>query len=253
MPSHHSHLSAIPIDDDIRLAALDEIDLRDAKPTVTVVIPTLNEAENIAWVLSRMPDWVDDIVVVDGHSTDNTIDVVLRHRPEARIVHQNHRGKGNALRCGFDAAHGDVIVMLDGDGSTDPAEIPRFIAALRTGADFAKGTRFVSGGGSADITPMRSCGNKVLTSMVNQLWGSKFSDLCYGYNAFWRRCLPQLNPDSHGFEVETLLALRALRHDLKVVEVPSYEGNRRSGVSNLNARRDGIRVLRTIMAERLRP
>lgn len=91
------------------------------------------------------------MVIVDGHSTDDTVAVALRHRPDATIVMQDRKGKGNALACGFKAATGDITVMLDADGSTDPAEIPRFVAALTNGFDFAKGTRFVTGGGSDDI------------------------------------------------------------------------------------------------------
>jgi hypothetical protein len=143
--------------------------------------------------------------------------------------------------------------MLDADGSTDPTEIPRFVAALLAGADFAKGSRFIAGGGSADITRIRRLGNWGLAKVVNGFWGGRYSDLCYGYNAFWRRCLPLINPDCGGFEVETLINIRAARTGLRVFEVPSFEHDRRHGVSNLNARRDGMRVLRTILAERVRP
>jgi glycosyltransferase involved in cell wall biosynthesis len=170
-----------------------------------------------------------------------------------RIITQDGRGKGNALACGFRAATGDIIVMLDADGSTDPSEIPRFVAALLDGADFAKGTRFVTGGGSADITPTRRLGNRVLSGLVNAMWSVDYSDLCYGYNAFWKRALNDVSPDCNGFEVETLINIRAAKSCLKVVEVPSYEALRLSGQSNLNARRDGIRVLRTIVAERIKP
>jgi len=146
-----------------------------------------------------------------------------------------------------------VIVMLDGDGSTDPAEIPRFVAALLAGADFAKGSRFLTGGGSADITRIRRLGNAVLAGAVNRLWGVRYSDLCYGYNAFWSRCVPAVSAECRGFEVETLMNIRVARAGLDVVEVPSFERSRRFGVSNLDARRDGMRVLRTIVAERIRP
>jgi glycosyltransferase involved in cell wall biosynthesis len=150
-------------------------------------------------------------------------------------------------------ARGDIIVMLDADGSTDPAEIPRFVAALITGADVAKGTRFVTGGGSSDITLTRRLGNRMLSGLVNSLWNTNYSDLCYGYNAFWRRCLPEILADCNGFEVETLMNIRMARSNLRVVEVPSFERDRLHGTSNLRATRDGLRVLRTIMAERLRP
>lgn len=222
-------------------------------PTVSVVIPTLNEAENIGDVLSRLPGWIDQVIVVDGHSTDGTPEAVRAICPDAEILTQSGKGKGNALAMGFAAARGDIIVMLDADGSTDPGEIPRFVAALRTGADFAKGTRFVTGGGSSDFTLLRKLGNKVLGFLVNRLWDVSFSDLCYGYIAFWRHCLPSLHVDVPGFEVETLLNIKAARAGLTIVEVPSFEANRLSGISNLNARRDGIRVLRTIAAERIRP
>lgn len=224
-----------------------------ARVSVSVVIPTLNECDNLEHVFARIPVGIHELIIVDGFSTDGTPDRVRELRPDARVVNQTRRGKGNALATGFWAATGDIVVMLDADGSTDPAEIPRFVAALLTGADFAKGTRFVTGGGSADITAIRRLGNWALTSVVNQLWSVDYSDLCYGYNAFWRRHLPDIVPDCNGFEVETLINIRAAKAKLRIVEVPSFEADRMHGLSNLNARRDGMRVLRTIVAERIRP
>jgi glycosyltransferase involved in cell wall biosynthesis len=224
-----------------------------SRVAVSVVIPTLNEAENLPKVFKRIPPEIFELIVVDGNSTDGTPDLARALWPGVRIVHQTGKGKGNALAAGFWVARGDIIVMLDADGSTDPAEIPRFVAALLTGADFAKGTRFVTGGGSADITRVRRMGNWALASLVNRLWKVDYSDLCYGYNAFWRRHLPHVVPDCTGFEVETLINIRAARAKLRIVEVPSFESHRMHGISNLNARRDGIRVLRTILAERIRP
>jgi len=220
---------------------------------VSVVIPTLNEANNLPHVFERMPSYVAEIILVDGDSTDGTVDVARQLWPGVTVIKQRGKGKGNALACGFWAAKGDIIVMLDGDGSTDPAELPRFVAALLAGADFAKGTRFIAGGGSTDITLVRHFGNWALAKTVNVLWGGRYSDLCYGYNAFWRRCLPFIAPYCEGFEVETLINIRAARAHLRVHEVPSFEYHRRHGVSNLDARRDGVRVLRTIVAERVRP
>jgi glycosyltransferase involved in cell wall biosynthesis len=168
-----------------------------------------------------------------------------------RVVQQTRRGKGNALRCGFAACRGDIIVMLDVDGSTSGAEIPRFVAALRDGADFAKGSRFLRGGGSVDITRLRRVGNWGLTCLVNVLFGTRYTDLCYGYNAFWRRCLAHIRLDCDGFEVETLIPMRIAQARLRIREVPSLEGQRIHGVSNLNAWRDGGRILKTILSERL--
>ncbi|WP_261574393.1 glycosyltransferase family 2 protein [Frankia gtarii] len=229
------------------------------RPTVSVIIPTLNEARNLAHVFARLPADVE-IVVVDGRSTDGTVEVARRLRPDVVVVNQTRRGKGNALASGFAAATGSIIVMLDADGSADPGEIDAYVSALVLGADFAKGSRFCAGGGSGDITRLRALGNRILNGLVNLLIGSRYTDLCYGYNAFWRRCLPVLEMDpgpsdsvkrwGDGFEIETLINMRVALAGLRVVEVPSYEHHRIHGVSNLNAVSDGMRVLRTILVER---
>ncbi|MGU3499007.1 glycosyltransferase family 2 protein [Mycobacterium sp. C31M] len=228
------------------------------RPTVTVVIPTRNEARNLPYVAKRMPA-VDQIVVVDGDSVDNTVEVARQLWPEAVIVNQTRRGKGNALACGFEESTCDIVVMIDADGSTDPAEIPDFVAALVSGADFAKGSRFTSAGGSDDITRLRRFGNKGLNWLVNQLFDTSFTDLCYGYNAFWRHHLAVLDlPPTRvdaaqwgdGFEIETVINVRVARNGLKITEVSSFEGKRIYGRSNLNAVTDGLRVLRTIGRER---
>jgi glycosyltransferase involved in cell wall biosynthesis len=223
-----------------------------AAPIITVVMPTLNEAANLPHVLTRMPDIVDEIVLVDGHSIDDTVAVARSIRPEIRVVFQDRRGKGNALACGFAAASGDIIVMLDADGSTDPAEIPRFVEALLDGADFAKGSRYAPGGHSYDITATRALGNRVLSGTVNLLFRTSYTDLCYGYNAFWRHCLPHLDVTCDGFEVETLINVRLVGSGLRVTEVASVEHPRLYGTSKLRTARDGLRVLRTIVVERLR-
>jgi glycosyltransferase involved in cell wall biosynthesis len=222
-------------------------------PRVSVVIPARNEARNIPFVLARLPDGLHEVILVDGHSNDNTVGVASRCRPDIRVVCQRGHGKGNALACGFAAARGDLIVALDADGSTDPAEIPRFVQALRRGADFAKGSRFAPGGGSADITTLRRGGNLALVCLVNVLFRTRYTDLCYGFNAFWASCLPKLEVNCDGFEVETLLNLRAARSGLKVAEVPSFERPRLHGLSNLRAWPDGVRVLRTVLSEYLSP
>ena len=229
------------------------------QPRVSVVIPTLNEARNLEHVFAAFPVGLHEVILVDGHSVDGTPDVARRLRPDVRVITQTRTGKGNALACGFAAATGDIIVMIDADGSTDPAEIPRFVAALTAGADFAKGSRFAPGAGSADITPLRKLGNRLLGLAVNVMYGTRYSDLCYGYNAFWARVAPvfALQAESpgqqrvwgDGFEIETILNLRASAAGLAITEVPSYEYARIHGTSNLRTIRDGQRVLRTILTE----
>ena len=201
-----------------------------------MVIPTLNEARNLPHVFSRLPAGLHEVIVVDGHSVDDTLAAARLLRPDVRIITQNRRGKGNALACGFAAATGDIIAMVDGDGSADPAEIPRFVSALLDGADYAKGSRFTAGGGSSDITRLRRAGNRVLNGLVNVLCRTRYSDLCYGFNAIWRHHVPVLGLDAEsaapadgtrlwgdGFEVETLMNIRVARAGLAVKEVASFE------------------------------
>jgi glycosyltransferase involved in cell wall biosynthesis len=236
----------------LELERSDQADVVAIAPSVSVVVPTKNEAKNLPYVFARMPKWVHEVVLVDACSTDGTVEVARVLWPDVVVIHQQGKGKGNALLEGFNACTGEITVMLDADGSTDPAEIPRFVAALRTGGDFAKGTRFITGGGSADITPTRRLGNRVLSGLVNSMYKTSYTDLCYGYNAFWTSQRDAIRVDCAGFEVETLINIRIAKAGLKVVEVPSFEDQRVFGESNLNAVRDGFRVLRTIFEEHRR-
>lgn len=225
-----------------------------ARPTVSVVIPALNEAENLPYVLRDIPtDYVDEVILVDGHSTDETVAVARAIMPDIRVIEQPGKGKGDALRVGFAAATGDIIVAIDADGSTDPREIPAYVGALLAGADYVKGSRFLQGGGTDDMPLYRQAGNWGLTLLVRILFGGKYTDLCYGYNAFWRHVLPLLALDADGFEIETLMNIRALRAGLKVAEVCSFEAPRIHGEGRLRAIPDGWRVLKTIVRERFHP
>jgi glycosyltransferase involved in cell wall biosynthesis len=218
------------------------------RPRVSVVIPTLNEAANLPHVLPRIPLWVAEIILVDSHSTDRTVEVARQLVPDIVVLEQERLGKGAALRSGFAAARGDIIVTLDADGSTDPAEIPAFVGALLGGADFVKGSRFAQGGGTDDMEWYRRLGNWGLLQLVRWRFGGRFTDLCYGYNAFWRHVLPYMNlGGSDGFEIETSMNIQAFRARLTVREVASQEFRRLTGKSKLRTIPDGWRVLKTII------
>lgn len=237
-----------------------------SRPTISVVVPAMNEAANIAHVLQRLPDGIDEVILVDGHSTDHTVAIAQAVRPGIRVIQQSGRGKGDGLACGFASATGDIIVTIDADGSMDPQEISTLVATmLEEESDFVKGSRRLQGGGSADLTRVRTVGNYLLRLLVNWLYGTRYTDLCYGLTAFWRAHLPALGfaPGSaherlshhlgSGFEIETCLNIRAARSGLKVREVPSFEHPRLNGTSNLRVVRDGLRVLRSIVREKRQP
>ncbi|WP_144712472.1 glycosyltransferase family 2 protein [Curtobacterium pusillum] len=239
--------------------------VRPRDPRVSVVIPARNEARNLEIILPMLPP-VYEVILVDGNSVDDTIATAQRLMPTIKVVQQTRKGKGNALACGFEAVTGDVVVMFDADCSADAAEIPRFVQALTDGADVAKGTRYAHGGGSDDITIIRGLGNKGLNMVSNFLLGAKYTDLCYGYNAFWADTLPTIGLLSStlpqptdgsmrwgdGFEIETILTCRWSAAEFAITEVGSHEKLRVHGTSNLNAVSDGIRVLKSIMHERRR-
>lgn len=221
-----------------------------AAPTVSLVIPARNEARNIAWVLEQIPPSISEVILVDGDSSDVTLITARTCRPDIRVVQQQGRGKGSALRTGFLAAKGDVIVMMDADGSMTPGEINHFLHFLNNGYDFVKGSRFIAGGGSLDITPLRRLGNRFLLAVFNVLYDTDLTDLCYGFCAFHRRYLEHLSLTATGFEIEAELTVRSTQAGLRIAEVPSVEMPRRAGKSNLNAVRDGLRVLNTVVAGR---
>ncbi|WP_196240509.1 glycosyltransferase family 2 protein [Nocardioides anomalus] len=231
-------------------------------PLVSIVVPALNEALNLSVVLPQLPQ-VHEVILVDGGSVDGTVMAARRALPGIITVLQGRKGKGNALAAGFARVTGDIVVMFDADGSADPAEISRFVDALKQGADFAKGSRYVAGGGSADITRIRSLGNRFLNGLFNIGWRSRYSDLCYGYNAFWADLIPLLDLPDHkapapangkmlwgdGFEIETVINCRFAAAGVSITEVPSVEKLRMFGESNLRAVSDGIRVLKTLVTE----
>jgi glycosyltransferase involved in cell wall biosynthesis len=218
----------------------------------SVVIPAKNEATNVGWVLRRLPDSIDEVILVDGRSRDGTAQVARSAYPDVIVVADDARGKGAAMRAGMELARGDVIVLLDADGSMDPQEIDRFVQA-GAAADLVKGSRFRRPGGSEDLTLIRALGNYALRAVANRLYRARLTDLCYGFCAVRRDALPVLQLRSDGFEIEAEMTARALRSRLRVVEVPSFEACRRSGQSNLRTFKDGTRVLRTLVVERLRP
>jgi len=222
---------------------------------VGVVIPARNEEDNLASVLSRLRDLgYLDILVIDGNSKDKTVEVAKDYG--AKVVYQNGNGKGDAVRQVFNNGYldVDVVALMDADGSMIPEEIPRLVKALDSGADLVKGSRFGKGGYTYDMNFMRRIGNFFFLALVNLLWSTRYSDICYGLGVFTKKAIKEMTPvlKSANFEIETEIFIKAKKLGLKVAEVPSIELRRKYGKSNLNAFRDGFRILRTIVRECIR-
>jgi glycosyltransferase involved in cell wall biosynthesis len=220
-------------------------------PRISVVICTLNEEGNLPRVLPKIPNWVNEIILVDGHSTDNTVKVAQTLRPDAKIFLQDGKGKGNALKLGFQRATGDIIVTLDADGATEPEEIHRFVSALMQGYDFAKGTR-LKFGRPKYMRWHRWLGNKILVLAANILFRTNYTDICSGYNAFWKKKVRGIKFYTSGFEMEQEFYVKLKKMRLRVIEVPFTEGKRESGSSKVSDFKQGLKDLLTILAERLR-
>ena len=227
--------------------------LGNDKPKISVLFCALNEEKNLPLVLPYIPDYIDEVVIIDGHSKDNTVSLAKKLYPKAKIFYQPGKGKGDALRSGIEKATGDIIVMLDADGSMAMEEIPSFIEPLLKGNDFVKGSRFLPSGGTADMSLHRIFGNWVFTTLTNIFYGCRYTDLCYGYNAFWKESFRKITFKGNGFEVETEINIKIRKAGLKVVEVPSYEDSRKNGVGNLHSFKDGWRILKTIFSELWQP
>ena len=220
-------------------------------PHITVLICALNEAENLPHVLPKIPSFVDEVLLVDGHSTDGTVDVARKLYPNARILHQPAKGKADALRFGIQQASGDIIVTIDADGSNNPEELMAFVEPLTSGFDFAKGSRFLHSH-SPEMPIHRHIGNRIIATVTNLLHRTNYTDLCCGYNAFWKDVFGKAKLDSSGFGYEPEIVLKARKAGLKIVEVPCIDQGRISGESKLPNFRQGWGAIRTVVIERLR-
>lgn len=213
---------------------------------ISVVIPTLNEEENLPYVLKSIPKYISEVIIVDGCSKDKTLEIAKKYN--TKILHDK-RGKGSALIKGLNAAKGDIVIMMDADCSHRTEEFGLLIEGIRAGYDTCMGSRFIQGGGTADMPLLRKFGNKFFVFLVNLFWKMNYSDLCYGYRSFNRNAIKSLNLESKGFAIETEISIKAAKNKLKVLEVPSFEKKRKSGESKLRTFRHGVEISRKIISE----
>ena len=219
---------------------------------VSVVICTLNEEGNLPFVIPRIPAWVDEVMLVDAHSTDNTVEIAQQLRSDIKILYQPKEGKGDAMRYGIEQTNGDIVVMLDAGGQNNPEDMGELIKPLLNGYDFVKGSRLARGR-PHDMAVNRWLGNSVIALTCNLLYGTKFTDLCSGYNAFWRESFLTINPwAKENWGYEPLFIARVLKNKLKIREVPHSYTKRINGKSNLPDLKQGFTAIAVLFRERFR-
>jgi glycosyltransferase involved in cell wall biosynthesis len=228
-------------------------------PAVTVLICALNEEESIPFVLPKIPNWVDEILLVDGHSSDGSVALAKHLCPKLRVLFQPKTGKGDALKFGVGQAKGEIIVTLDADGETPPEEIESFIQPLLDGNDFAKGSRLFKTR-PHKMPPYRWFGNKILAFTCNILYGTRFSDICSGYNSFWKKAYLELDltyaESEIGCSMEQQMIVKAKKAGMRIKEVPHTSRGRIGGTSVLKnvklSVNQGFRDWFVIIRERFR-
>jgi glycosyltransferase involved in cell wall biosynthesis len=216
-------------------------------PKVTIIICALNEEKNLPYILPKIPSWIDEILLVDGHSKDQTTEVAKQIRPDIKILTQPGKGKGDALKYGIKQASGDIIVTLDADGSTNPEDISKFIQPILDGFDFAKGSRFLRN--RPQMPLHRRLGNWVLTATSNLLHGTKYTDICSGYNAFRKEAFSRIDLVHDGFEMEQEMNVKIKKAGLRVKEVSCIDSGRAGGISKVGSLKQGFTNWSVIIRE----
>ncbi|MGC9149835.1 MAG: glycosyltransferase family 2 protein [Candidatus Micrarchaeia archaeon] len=217
---------------------------------ISIVIPTLNEEKNLPYVLKDIEKFFEkkgleyEVIVVDGYSEDRTVEIAKKFK--AKVLFDEF-GKGSALIKGMKAAKGEIIISMDADCSNRVNELELLISGIKAGYDACFGSRFLQGGGTGDMPLIRKIGNKFFVFLVNILYGAKYSDLCYGYRSFKKEAIKKLKLEEKGFGIETEISIKAMKNDLKVLEVPSFEKPRKFGKGNLKTLSDGLTILKVIL------
>jgi len=220
---------------------------------LSVVIPAYNEEHNIGKVLDKVKQMIradDEIIVVDDGSTDRTFEVA--EEKNVRVIrHIVNEGKGSCVREGIAAATGDIVLLIDGDGQDDPADIPRLILPIYEGADFVNGSRWLGAFQEGAISQLNFFVTVLITKLINLLFNSHITDSQAGFRCLRRDKLRVFELRSKEYEIETEMVVKAIKHKLKIAEVPVKRFRRPQGESKLRRLQQGMRILRLIIRERL--
>lgn len=218
---------------------------------VTLILTTMNEVEGLKWVWPRLQiELFSEVIVVDNHSTDGTLEF-LSDKP-CKIITQSVPGRGNGIREAMQYVRDDAVLIMSTDGNDDPAYIPALIESFRNGYDLVFGTRFADGGAtddSDDSYGLRRAGNRLLTSLVNAIFGASYTDSTYGFRIFKKEAWDVMRIDSKWNETEYMMSIRAAKKKLKVAQIPLVEGRRVGGEVKAKTFATGLSHLRLLFRE----
>ena len=214
---------------------------------ITAIIPARNEERCIGEIIERTKPFCDEIVVVDGHSKDRTAEIANGFGEGVRVVKDNRKGKGDAVRVGAFAARYETIVYLDADGSHDPKDIPALVEPIKKGeADLVIGSR--GRGGSDELHGdveklLRMIGSDVILIGINLRWKQSLTDSQNGFRAIRTEVMRSLDTRENITTIEQEMTMKALKKGFRVAETPTHEYARKYGESTIKLRRVWFRYI----------
>jgi glycosyltransferase involved in cell wall biosynthesis len=221
-----------------------------ARETTTLLLPTLNEIEALRVVIPQIErEWVDEIIVIDGGSTDGTVEFL--EGLGIRVHAQAGRGFGQGMLQGMQIARGEIVIEFMPDGNSIPADIPRMIDKMREGYDLVIGSRYFGGAKSDDDDFMTAWGNWMFTLMVNVLFNARYTDVLTGFRAYRRSAAMELDLDAPGLSWPCQSSIRFARAHLRVSEIPAHEPPRIGGVRKMRPFKTGWEILTLILRDLL--